>query len=110
MLGGCSFFDRIEIQRVWVNVLLVGPHDRPVKRLNAFEIGKVIQLNEDAETQERLAVIDADFAVRESEGQGVIIVGGYFYNSRVHNYLRGSILYGCCPLTASCQLAINSSW
>jgi len=42
------FFDRVEIKRIWINVLLVGPHDRPIKWLDAFEICKISQFNKDA--------------------------------------------------------------
>lgn len=97
------------VERIGADILLVGPHHGSAFYPRLLEVGLVLEFPEHSELQQRPTIIDAGLAVCEREFEPVTGGRTHGYNSRIHRYLKGSILYGCCPLTASSQSACNSS-
>src|ERR1044072_3395363 len=94
-------------QRFRTNILLVGPLHSPKSDLNSFEIMYIAQTLKDFKIKVWLNIKTLFAAVTKLQVERKIIIG-FCFNNFDHNYLKGSILKICRPVTANCQSAINS--
>ncbi len=76
---------RVFVERVWADILLVGPYDRTAFYTDLSEVVDVPEFLEYAKGEEVSAIEYSHLAIREGDFQSVVISGRNCFGSRIHH-------------------------